>query len=184
MAKTAALTSVMYAPTPFGDRYRQETSVGIYASFPAIEFTSDWAPVVRGSHHSGQYCATFNDWTSEAVEAPVRISVWRRINSGQSEMLYEYESTATYAPSGSFTMEGCGIFPAGSHHAAPTLVKGPRYGCNTSGRAGRPRRLPSSLLKKAIVAIVNVGHATTSGRRASQTSDLGIACLRETSCFA
>ena len=76
------------------------------ASFPAIEFTSDWAPVVRGSHHSGQYFATFNDWTSDPVEAPVRISVWQRINSGQSEMLYEYESTATYPPTGSFTMEG------------------------------------------------------------------------------
>ena len=80
--------------------------MGIYASFPAIEFTSDWAPVVRGSHHSGQYFATFNDWTSEAVEAPVRISVWRRINAGHSEMLYEYESNATCEPTESFTMEG------------------------------------------------------------------------------
>ena len=103
---TAALTSIMYAPTPLGDRYRQETSVGIYSSSPTIEFASDWAPVVRGSHRSGQYFATFNDWTSEVVEAPVRISVWRRINSGQSEMLYEYESTATYEPTGSLTMEG------------------------------------------------------------------------------
>ena len=43
---------------------------------------------------------------------------------------------------------------------------------------------PSSPLKKAIVAIFDVGHATTSCRRASQTSDLAIACLSETSCFA
>ena len=50
--------------------------------------------------------------------------------------------------------------------------------------SGPQRTRPSSPLKKAIVAIFNVGHATTSCRRASQTSDLAIACLSETSCFA
>ena len=57
----------------------------------------------------------------------------------------------------------------------------------TAGRPagdGIPDSRPSSPLKKAIVAIFNVGHATTSCRRASQTSDLAIACLSETSCFA
>ena len=84
---------------------------------------------------------------------------------------------SVWTPDGIETTAPAPVAPGRTAAPAPGLARHFPNGLRlVDGRSNSP-------LKKAIVAIFNVGHATTSCRRASQTSDLAIACLSETSCF-